>query len=101
MIIFCFIFIILTSLIWRNSFAGKGIAALAIGQRSSGDGTYSIFVRTAKATGLVLHRSSASVAERVWSRSFMDGKPLDVAVMVGSRSLSVVSPSKLSDDCWL
>jgi len=41
------------------------MAALAIGQRSSVDGTYSIFVRTAKATGFVLHRSSASVAERV------------------------------------
>jgi hypothetical protein len=94
------LFLILTSLIWRNSFAGKVIAALAIGQRSSGDGVYSIFVRTANATGFVLHRSSASVAERVWSRSFTDGKPL-VAVVVASRSLSAVSPSRLSDDCWL
>ncbi len=57
-----------------------------------------MFVRTAKATGFVLHRSSASVAERVWSRGFIDGKAVEV---VGSRSLSAVSPSKLSDDCWL
>lgn len=41
------------------------MAALAIGHRSSGDGIYSILVRTAKATGFVLHRSSASVADRV------------------------------------
>ncbi len=90
------IIIIHTSLIWRNSFAGKGIAAFAIGQRSSPAGVYSMFVRTAKATGFVLHRSSASVAERVWSRGFIDGKAVEV---VGS--LSAVSPSKLSDDCWL
>lgn len=90
----------LTSLIWRNSFAGKAIAALAIGQRSSEDGIYSILVRTAKATGLVLHRSKASAAARVWSRGFVDDNPLVVAVVVVA-SRSVFSPSRLSDDCWL
>lgn len=77
------------------------MAALAIGHRSSGDGIYSILVRTAKATGFVLHRSSASVADRVWSRGLTDDKPLVVVGALGSRSFSTVSPSKLSDDCWL
>lgn len=41
------------------------MAALLIGHKSSADGIYSMLVRTAKATGLVLHRSKASLAERV------------------------------------
>lgn len=59
------VFFNLTSFICRNSLVLKLMAALAIGQRSSGDGVYSIFVRTANATGFVLQRSSASLAERV------------------------------------